>query len=85
MIELQDVQSDGWGLCFPEDADQPYHSAAVFWREDVDASVCPIAAVPASNSVNGLFDIAQITVPSMILVGPAGDEHLLLRYGGQRR
>lgn len=84
IIEASAPASDTWGLCFAEDPRLPYQDAAVFWHPDLDAGVCPVAAVPLQNeSDDGLFNLANLHVPAIVLVSDKGDEHLLLTDGLQ--
>lgn len=82
VIETDRRPSEAWGLCFAEQPDRPFHRAAVFWDPSVDASVCPVAAVPArGNGDNALFDASHLKVAATVLVRPGGDQHLQLCDG----
>ncbi|MBX7198502.1 MAG: DUF2285 domain-containing protein [Rhodospirillaceae bacterium] len=82
VIESGREADDAWGLCFTEDADRPFQRAAVFWDAAVDASVCPVAAVPSRNSGDSrLFDPAHLKVAATVLVRHEGDQHLQLCDG----
>jgi hypothetical protein len=82
VIELRRPYAPDWGLCFAEDPERPFHRAAVFWEPAIDASVCPVAAVPARNGPEpGLFDLTKLKVTSTVLRLPSGEEHVLLCNG----
>ncbi len=82
IIETSHPPSDKWGICLAEDPDRPFHRAAVFWDAAVDASVCPVAAVPArGNGDASLFDPSHLKVSATVLVRGEGDQHLQLCDG----
>ncbi len=82
VIELKRNPASKWGLCFAEEPQRPYRRAAVFWRPDIDKSVCPVTALmPRSKRGTAILDLERIKVTASVLVLPSGEEHLLLCDG----
>lgn len=82
IVEVKHLPTERWGLCYAEDPDRPFRRAAVFWRPDVDASVCPVSAQRADDAeAPGSFDVRRQKIPTTVLKLPSGEEHLLLCDG----
>lgn len=82
VIELKRNPSPDWGLCFAEDPQRPYQRAAVFWRPEIDKTVCPVTAQALrSNRDGAIIDLDRIKVTASVLVMPSGEEHLLVCDG----
>ena len=82
VIELKRNPAPKWGMCFAEDQRRSYLRAAVFWRPDVDKSVCPVTTMtPRSKRSMAILDLERIKVPGSVRVMPCGEEHLLFSDG----